>query len=78
MERTVNDIVQRCRWDAGYTMAEIAEVTGYSASYICLIEHGERRCPEPYWLFWAMLDKEKAEEYKASPNLPEDYYGAKI
>lgn len=78
MAKSINDIVQRCRWDAGYTMADIAEVTGYSASYICLIEHGERRCPESYWLFWAVLEKVKVEDYTAYPNLPEGYGCAKI
>ena len=78
MAKTLNEIVQKCRWDAGLTITEVAELTGYSRSYICLIEIGERRCPEPYWKFWSICGNIKAEDYRAYPNMPEDYYGAKI
>ena len=78
MKRTVNEIVQQCRWDSDLTMAEVSQATGLSAPYICQIENCLRRCPEYYWMFWALQGKLKAEDYKQYPNLPEGYGCAKI
>ena len=70
-QKSINEIVQRCRQDSGRTLADISREAGMSAPYLCQVENGLRKCPRHYWLYWANQGKVKAEEFKAHPNYSE-------